>query len=1066
MNLIKRRQFAVIRQIVSGIVLSVICFTQTLKAEPQWDFIPSNISVLTEPGKDYAIVNYGLPTVTDTSGVVIRQINGFVSGAKVPVGEFVYQFSAEDTLGNAVLCSFSVEVKDEELPVITGCPTDISAAPDVGMCSKIINFAVPSFSDNSLWENNSLLPGDILFTGVKCDSPDSIAFVTLKKLPIGTELSITDKGWLKVGGFRSGEGILIWKANSEISAGTEVVIEGLNANIGECSGSSLSLSASGDQLFIYSGTQPAEGGAGNFICGIQLNSSAGSTDDKWDGDATATTTTGKPGAIISGFNGLRFSPEKDNVAYNGTRTGSVSELQKAISDPANWLVSNTTELSIKQGNFVVETPLLQQTLGLAPGSSFPVGTTINRFEITDHSGNSVQCSFIVEITDTTKPKFNSVTDIIVNTDAGNCSAVVSYNLPIANDACGNLTYELLNSKSSGEIFPLGETMITLKVSDESGNADTTSFKIIVEDKTSPEINLPENITTIHSSGKGSVAVNYSFPTAVDNCSGVNLQQIGGLGSGSLFPPGVTTETFRATDGNGNSKTSSFTITVKENNSPQISFIDKIEFNEDEELSVKINFSDPDPSDNHSMELKISNPNLTVSDKQVNGGDANFKLRTASDYYGETALTIELNDNSGAPNCKDILTVPVKILPVNDPPVCRTKSKLKLNEGERITITDSLFEISDIDSPVENLKVKLLEECKFGKVFNNSALMNKNSTMSYSDFLNENLIYVHSGAENAQDTIYLCATDGEFESDSIKIPIEVILSDDPPIVSSQINLSVKEDEILELDENYFSTIIKDDDTEFSKLKIVLRSDSILVIIKTGDKKFSIKPKRNWFGELKCLFIVTDERNQIKREARLNVVPVNDHPEFLTLPGQIVFDNSSFAEINMFDLVEDPETKDDELGFEINKPDSVFWKFDQDDGSFIITAAKGFCGKRKLRIKVEDPELLSAETEIEIIVNNITNIGSQTKTPFEYKLHEAYPNPFNPVTKINYEIPERRSVTIKVSDILGRDIKTLVNKELEAGKHTVSFDGSNLSSGLYFVIMKAGKFVKVKKVLLMK
>ncbi|CUU04987.1 Por secretion system C-terminal sorting domain-containing protein, partial [Candidatus Thermokryptus mobilis] len=88
------------------------------------------------------------------------------------------------------------------------------------------------------------------------------------------------------------------------------------------------------------------------------------------------------------------------------------------------------------------------------------------------------------------------------------------------------------------------------------------------------------------------------------------------------------------------------------------------------------------------------------------------------------------------------------------------------------------------------------------------------------------------------------------------------------------------------------------------------------------------------------------------------------------------------------------------------------------------------------------------------------------PSSFKLYQNYPNPFNPNTTIEFEIPERASVKLVVYDILGREVEKLVDKELEPGRYKVNFEGSELSSGVYFYRLEAGKFADVKKMLLVK
>jgi len=92
--------------------------------------------------------------------------------------------------------------------------------------------------------------------------------------------------------------------------------------------------------------------------------------------------------------------------------------------------------------------------------------------------------------------------------------------------------------------------------------------------------------------------------------------------------------------------------------------------------------------------------------------------------------------------------------------------------------------------------------------------------------------------------------------------------------------------------------------------------------------------------------------------------------------------------------------------------------------------------------------------------------EVSTPVEFALLQNYPNPFNPVTKIKYAVSIRQYTTLKVYNILGREVATLVNEYQAAGNYEVKFDASNLSSGVYFYKLQSGNFVQTKKLLLMK
>jgi photosystem II stability/assembly factor-like uncharacterized protein len=98
-----------------------------------------------------------------------------------------------------------------------------------------------------------------------------------------------------------------------------------------------------------------------------------------------------------------------------------------------------------------------------------------------------------------------------------------------------------------------------------------------------------------------------------------------------------------------------------------------------------------------------------------------------------------------------------------------------------------------------------------------------------------------------------------------------------------------------------------------------------------------------------------------------------------------------------------------------------------------------------------------TNVEIVSDNL---------PLSFNLAQNYPNPFNPITNIRYSIPDQSYVELKVFDVLGNLIATLVDEKQSAGNYKTDFLGINLSSGTYFYRLKAGNFVEIKKMVLLK
>lgn len=103
---------------------------------------------------------------------------------------------------------------------------------------------------------------------------------------------------------------------------------------------------------------------------------------------------------------------------------------------------------------------------------------------------------------------------------------------------------------------------------------------------------------------------------------------------------------------------------------------------------------------------------------------------------------------------------------------------------------------------------------------------------------------------------------------------------------------------------------------------------------------------------------------------------------------------------------------------------------------------------------------------VSVENPTDIKNDNTSIFKFDLIQNYPNPFNPSTSIQFSVGSGQLVTLKVYDVLGNDVATLVNEYRNAGTYEVEFNSAALSSGFYFYKLQAGSFVETKKMILMK
>jgi hypothetical protein len=206
------------------------------------------------------------------------------------------------------------------------------------------------------------------------------------------------------------------------------------------------------------------------------------------------------------------------------------------------------------------------TASQASGSTFPLGTTAVTITATDADGNSRAISFNVTVTDVVAPTISNVpSNITVGNDAGSCDAAVTYTMPSVSDNCSGAT--ISSSHPSGTVFPLGTTLVTFTATDAAGNSTNATFEVTVEDQEAPVFTSVPPSDTVGQCGQ---IYSFAMPTGSDNCSGLLLvRQTGGLPSGSVFPPGATTNTFEISDPAGNSTTTSFTIVVVPQGQPQL-----------------------------------------------------------------------------------------------------------------------------------------------------------------------------------------------------------------------------------------------------------------------------------------------------------------------------------------------------------------------------------------------------------------------------------------------------------------------------------------------------------------
>jgi hypothetical protein len=135
----------------------------------------------------------------------------------------------------------------------------------------------------------------------------------------------------------------------------------------------------------------------------------------------------------------------------------------------------------------------------------------------------------------------------------------------------------------------------------------------------------------------------------------------------------------------------------------------------------------------------------------------------------------------------------------------------------------------------------------------------------------------------------------------------------------------------------------------------------------------------------------------------------------------------------------------------------------------TVLKGNVYYYRLRTKISNSSIYSYPIRTDTIGRKgivITEVKDKPTQKSSFILYQNYPNPFNPTTTINYSVPIQSFVTIKIYDILGKEVATLVNDNKPAGNYRAEFNGSKLVSGVYFCRIESGSYIQTEKLVLIK
>jgi hypothetical protein len=267
-------------------------------------------------------------------------------------------------------------------------------------------------------------------------------------------------------------------------------------------------------------------------------------------------------------------------------------------------------------------------------TSLSAGVHVITYTATDASGNSSTASFTITVKDTISPTITGCPVVApVNTITGTCSARVFYLAPTASDNCTGVAWDPINNNYlSGNIFPVGTTPVIYTARDASGNTATCTINITVNDIEKPTIATLEGISVNADSGVCTYASSQlTAPTAADNCSVASV-----VASPSSLVLGANTVTWTATDGSGNTETSTQIVTVIDDQDPTIDTLADASVNADPGVCTyeSSQLTAPAAADNCSLASVVASPaSLALG--------ANTVTWTATDASGNTQTSTQI-----------------------------------------------------------------------------------------------------------------------------------------------------------------------------------------------------------------------------------------------------------------------------------------------------------------------------------------------------------------------------------------------------------------------------------------
>jgi hypothetical protein len=571
---------------------SVACgFTVTVNDnQPPALTCPSNIVANTAPGRCDAVVSYA-PTVTDNcSGAMVSCTPP--SGATFGLGITPVDCVATDVSGNTNRCSFVVTIEDLEKPAIV-CPEPQELFTEAGRCDAVATFetsatdncadvsitCVPSSGSRFAKGVNTVVctardgsgntescafgvtvrdiappvltcPGDIVASAeaARCDAIINFAATVQDDCPGATVMCMPPSGTRFSKGTTPVNCTALDDSSNRVTCSFSVTVDDREAPRLVCSGDILTKTAAGrcDAVVEFAPMLTDNCTGAEVLC----EPPGGSTFPLGTNIVVCAATDTSGNQDNCAFSVVVLDLERPVVICPGNIT---INTEPGRCDAAVTFVASATD-NCSQAAVVCNPP---------SGTRFSQGVTSVTCTATDASANTASCSFTVRVNDNEPPLVTCPQDIVVNAEAGLCSARAIFS-PQVSDNCPGAFVACL--PAPGAEFLVGTTRVICAGTDGAGNTGLCAFDVRVIDAEPPQLICPGDLIVNTDPTQCVAKVSYTF-SATDACSVTNL--ICTPASGSVFPKGVTLVSCNARDASGNEAACAFNVTVRDSEVPAL-----------------------------------------------------------------------------------------------------------------------------------------------------------------------------------------------------------------------------------------------------------------------------------------------------------------------------------------------------------------------------------------------------------------------------------------------------------------------------------------------------------------